>query len=227
MSEQTPDQPAPRAGSEGSVAVEVTGQVHSIVRAAEEVAGAVKREAEQRAQARLKEAEADASQRLAAARREADALLDERRRRLSELSDALMEQVEALLGELDRGRAVRTQLERVLEDLTVAGSAIEGERSGAGPPAVEGESPVRAADRDGDPDPGTAARSALEADRTTNAGSDRAQGDRVARARLVAVQMVRAGSSRAEVAAHLQRTFGLWDCHEVLDAAFKSAGTRA
>ena len=52
------------------------------------------------------------------------------------------------------------------------------------------------------------------------------QQDRFGGARQVAFQMAVAGSTRAEVAAHLQRTFELSDPHPVLNAVFGEADIR-
>ncbi len=49
-------------------------------------------------------------------------------------------------------------------------------------------------------------------------------GDRFDGARLVALQMAVAGTSREEVEAHLRRGFGLEDPHPILDDVFGAAG---
>ena len=174
------------------VTASVTDEVDAIIMAAERVAEAIRREAEQRAEERLRAAEEAARHYVDGARRDA-----------KELSARLASVVQ-----------VRRQLEAALSALTAAEEGLPepGQTDGSGtdrprPWPFEG-APERSRGRArehgwpiGDP------------------GGERAKPG-LTGARLVAIQMALAGSSRAEVEAHLERTFGPPASEEMLDEAF-------
>lgn len=201
---------------------EVSERVRSLIMAAEKVADAVTREARRRSEGRLHDAEVEASQRLEAARREADALVTEQRLRISQLTDAIVERAERVLGDLDEAKAARARLETLIRSLDEASSQLEHEggngrldhRTGAvhrlpgpvdRPPAPRRSPDLRSPGVTSEPFPKDAERS---------------YGARREPPGLVAKAMAGAGSSRGDVAAHLQRTFDLNDPHKILDEVF-------
>ena len=210
------------AGNSGeAVANDVTREVRLILRSAEGLAAALRREAECQAEALIEEARQEAARRLDDARREADAIRTERVTRLNDLSDQIVARAEVTLGKLEAGQAARTHLDRLLDEIARATEGLEGEAvaHGQGRPgdhAVRAVGPVRRLE-------------SVDVFAPRQPTGVDPLGDRVDSfdvPRQVAFEMAVAGSTRAEVAAHLQRTFGLADAHVVLNEAFPNADGR-
>ncbi len=226
----TPDpEYAPRDERE-PLSATVGFHVRSIMAAAERAGAAARSQAEQRAAEVLREADDEARRRLERARREADDLVAARRRRLAELSDAVARRAEAVLADLDSAGQARRALDEVLRSLTAAAGSLPEGGSREWPleqvaPGTVPDSTAEASSSDsavkGSPTDSTAEASSREPaspDSGPRPGEGPAQG--LTGPRLVAYQMAQAGSTRAEVAAHVQRTFGLHDVHDVLNDVF-------
>jgi len=223
---------APSSG-EQSVGSEAGRQVRALLDSAEQVAAALREGAErdaavhrEEADTRLREAEIESQRIIDAARRQADSLLAERRRLLEDLSDAIAARAGSLLEPLDRAAAARRELDDVLRALADAADRLaKSEPAGTDSHASVGDRGRAEPSREPDP----AARASRGEDDGGRASPDAAPGadspvDDSGGARLVAAQMAAAGSSRGEVAGHLQRTFELADLHTILDDVFGDAG---
>ena len=207
------DQRDPAAGGAAGEALppSVAAKVSAVIAAAESLASDLRHEAEERAQARLREAEAEAERYLEEARRSAGGLAGESPARLLELSDAVIDRSAAVLEQLDREAASRRELRVLLELLVDAAERLAGE-------ARPGDAPSERAERSAEPlsdvvpfrRPRAAGRSDDAEDELEPPGD----------ARLVALQMAVAGSSRGEVAAHLRRAFDIQEPHAILDDVF-------
>jgi vacuolar-type H+-ATPase subunit H len=231
----------------GRFAGDASQRVHSIVSAAEREAAALIRDAEREAELIRREGQAEADRLVEEARVRADELVAERMRRISELSDGIVEQTELLFDRIDAAGHVRRQLDGLLRSLGEAAEAVSGESSVRRPaprPAARASTRApEAAARPGPParasEPGAAmpplrrdpappparpepARSAPEPMRSAPEPADRDdKGDaRFDGARLVALQMAVAGSTREEVHDELRRAFRLQDPSSILDDVF-------
>ena len=119
---------------------EVGERVRGIISAAESAAEVIRHEAEQEIAARRRLAEGERQRYLDAARHEADELLRRRIRRMSELSEALIEGAERLLGRIEGAQDLRHQLERTVAALAEAAERLASEtRSGVPYTAPEPE----------------------------------------------------------------------------------------
>ncbi len=211
---------APRTGE--PVAADVAGGVRAIVAEAERFAETIRQDAERRAEQRLRGVEEEVRRSLEDARRESEALLVAQQRR-AKLAEQVVERSEAISTELAAVRQAQRELNKALDSL---GAAVErmSRMEGDGYDTSR-ESAARSAD------PEAPERGLLAARDESPVGARPPRDERVRRvggARLVAAQMALAGSSRAEVAAHLQRTFEVPALHEILDEVFsQQAGTTA
>ena len=231
----------------GRFAGDASQRVHSIVAAAESEAAGLLRDAEREADLIRRDAQAEAERILDEARVRADDLVAERMQRIAELSDGIVEQTEMLFDRMDATDQVRRQLDGLLRSLGEAAEAVSREastrRPAASRPAAPRPSthqpsrpPVRRAEpvappRYREPAPVTpsAPRRPDPLDRAPepprhaapNGPAAEDPGDaRFDGARLVALQMAVAGSTREEVAAELQRAFRLQDPSSILDDVF-------
>ena len=112
---------------EDHISGEVGERVRSILSAAESAAEVIRHEADQEIAARKRIAEQERSRYLDAARQEADELLRRRIQRMQELSSALIEGAERLLGELDNAQDLRRQLDRTVAALVEAAARLSSE----------------------------------------------------------------------------------------------------
>jgi hypothetical protein len=179
---------------------QVAAEIRSLIAAAEATAAEMEREARDRAAAIVVEAEREGEHLIQQAREQAGALLADRRRRLDELSGEVASRAESALAELDRAAAARKTVDEALQALAASAEDVTKEDStSGGRPEAGRRSPPR---------------ERLETD-----GRDLHRGE-LSGAQLVASEMLKAGSDRAEVASHLRRTFGLRDPDGVLDPVF-------
>jgi hypothetical protein len=210
------------AGSEASVASEVTERVHAIITAAENVANAIRHDVAQEAEVRRREAEAEAQRYLEEARRKADVLAADRARRMAELSDTIIERTEALLGRLDGAEDVKRQLESLVRALGEAAEGLAPEVERLGEPGDEGGQPFpRWRERVEE----TAQAATESLDRGPVVPPPDAHGveggaGEFDDARLVAFQMAVAGGTRAEVAEHLSQAYDVVRPDTILDDVF-------
>ena len=112
---------------EDHISGEVGERVRSILSAAESAAEVIRHEAEQEIAARKRIAEQERSRYLETARQEADELLRRRIQRMQELSSALIEGAERLLGEFDNAQDLRRQLDRTVGALVEAAARLSTE----------------------------------------------------------------------------------------------------
>ena len=194
-----------RSGGEGSIASEVTSRVRSILSAAEDTAAVLEREARERADERLRDAESEAAELLVTARREAEALVEGAKVKLREALSAL----EA--GE-QPARSSAEAAGRLNADPPAAGA---GDHAAIGGVAANRARSLR------EPFYARPAPGGGNGPGSATDGRDRFDGPR-----QVALQMVAAGSTRAEVAAHLRRTFDVQDSSAVLNDVFGEPGVR-
>jgi hypothetical protein len=194
-----------RSGGEGSIASEVTSRVRSILSAAEDTAAVLEREARERADERLKDAESEADELLVTARREAGALVGGAKDKLRQALSGLEEPGE------QPGPSTAEAAGRLNADPPAAGA---GGGAAIGGAANRGRSPREPFYARPAPGGGNGPGSAVD-------GRERFDGPR-----QVALQMVAAGSTRAEVAAHLRRTFDVQDSSAVLNDVFGEPGVR-
>jgi vacuolar-type H+-ATPase subunit H len=195
---------------------------------------AVEREADRM----LEDARAEAEQQIELARRQADGLVAAQQRRISELSGALVERVESILARLDETTPIRESFDRLVEALGHAADqlALEieapqapGERGIAhapGPPPPTAPRPVE------EPEGAEATQepagvrhlrpSPSPADAPAAATGE--ESALVHRARQAVIQMAAAGTTRAQVAAHVRGSIGLANPEPLLDEIF-GAGT--
>jgi hypothetical protein len=191
------------------------------------VLDAVEREADRM----LEDARTQGEQQIALARRQADGLVAAQQRRILELSGALVERVESILARLDETAPIRESFDRLVEALGHAADqlALEieapqapGERGIAhapGPPPPTAPRPVE------EPEGAEAAEEPAGVRHLrpspSPAGEESAL---VHRARQAVIQMAAAGTTRAQVAAHVRGSIGLANPEPLLDEIF-GAGT--
>jgi hypothetical protein len=229
---------------EDHISGEIGERVRGIISAAESAAEVIRHEAEQEIAARKRLAEAERARYLDAARHEADELLRRRIQRMSELSEALIEGAERLLGRIDGAQDLRVQLDGAVASLAEAAERLASESRGAAPPPQPAPAPVEPVVRrepEPEPDAGVDAEIVLEdvevaddeeprlrpapepaeaaANGDRHAGID-AEADDVLAARLVALQMAVAGSPRGEVEEHLRSNFAVEDTTSILNDVF-------
>jgi hypothetical protein len=234
---------------EDHISGEIGERVRGIISAAESAAEVIRHEAEQEIAARKRLAEAERARYLDAARHEADELLRRRIQRMSELSEALIEGAERLLGRIDGAQDLRVQLDGAVASLAEAAERLANESRGAAPPQREPQpepaparaEPVVRREPEPEPDAGVDAEIVLEdvevaddeeprlrpapepaeaaANGDRHAGID-AEADDVLAARLVALQMAVAGSPRGEVEEHLRSNFAVEDTTSILNDVF-------
>ena len=229
---------------EDHISGEIGERVRSIISAAESTAGVIRQEAEQEIASRKRLAEAERARYLDSARHEADDLLRRRIARISELSEALVEGAERLLGRIEGAQDLRRELDRTVGLLAQAAERLANEsRSVAGPVAPE---PTPAPAPAPAPTPVTAPEAEAEAEEIIDAevadddeprlrpapepveaaanggghAPDDAEEDDVLAARLVALQMAVAGCPRGEVEEHLRSNFAVEDTTSILNDVF-------
>lgn len=218
----------------GRLAGDASQRVHSIVSAAEAEATGLLRDAEREAELIRRDAQSEGGRIIDEARRRADDLVAERMQRLAELSDSIVERSEMLFDRLDAAGHVKRQLDELLRSLGEVAEAVA--REGADrrpaprpaarttrapvPPAapIRPVAPAPAPRRE--PAPAQPRRpepvqTAPEPPRREDKSDARFDG-----ARLVALQMAVAGSTREEVYEELQRAFRLQDPSSILDDVF-------
>jgi hypothetical protein len=225
-----------QAGPSGEehVSIELGERVRAIVAAAESMAAAVRRDAEQYAERRRSEADSEAERALREARERADRMVAERLERIGKLSDRIVDRSDAVLQQLERGAAVRSQLDEVVRALgeTAERVADEAEELGPGPRSAEPEPEPAAADEPAAHEelplaeevaplrpPGDPLRRPPRA-APVPASTLEERDARLEDARLVALQMAVAGRSREEVDAHLRQAFEVQDPGPILDHIF-------
>jgi hypothetical protein len=237
----------------GRFAGDASQRVHSIVSAAETEAAGLLRDAEREADLIRREAQAESERILDDARVRADDLITERMQRIAELSDGIVEQTELLFDHFGSADQVRRQLDGLLRSLGEAAEAVSREASTRRPAAARpaqprpstpqtsrpsvrpAEPPVAPSYREPAPVTPAPPRRPDPLDRapeppppTTNGPAVEDPTDaRFDGARLVALQMAVAGSTREEVAAELQRAFRLQDPSSILDDVFGARRTPA
>jgi len=209
-----PDQP---------VAADVAGEVRAIIRAVERLAETIREDAAGQAAEMLRKAGDDARRQVEAAHREAQRVVAAGERRAAH-AERVLERSDAVSDDLAAVRRARHALDEALDSLGAAVERIS---------RAETESDT-GLNLDGDRPPsantGAAQGEGFHARASQPAVRDLPRAEEVVRgktgARLVAAQMALAGSSRAEVAAHLRRTFELpVALHEILDEVFDKRET--
>jgi hypothetical protein len=229
---------------EDHISGEVGERVRGIISAAESAAAVIRQQAEQEIAARKRLAEAERARYLDNARHEADDLLRRRIQRMSELSEALIEGADRLLGRLEGAQDLRRELDRTVASLAETAARLSSDSRNAGIPVQE-PSPAEPIQREPvpepDPEPAVEAEVVLEdvevadddeprlrpapepVDATANGGvhaPDDAEADDVLAARLVALQMAVAGCPRGEVEEHLRSNFAVEDTTSILNDVF-------
>jgi hypothetical protein len=226
--------------SYGRFAGDASQRVHSIVSAAEAEAAGLLRDAEREAELIRRDSQAEGDRIVEDARRRADELVAERLQRLADLSDGIVERSEMLFNEMDAAGHVKRQLDGLLRSLgemaeTVARESA-GRRPASRPAAHSARAPVPPAapapaiapapapppPTRRDPAPVTPVRRA-EPVQTAPEPPRRVEDKSDARfdgARLVALQMAVAGSTREEVHEELRRAFRLENPSSILDDVF-------
>lgn len=162
---------------------------------------------------------------VAEARQRLDAEVDERLRRLSEVTDSLVERAESVSRELD---GLGAALRRAAGDVSDTASApLTGdEDSGEAPPTVvsaadpPAASSVEHLEAELAGPPPEAYRPVLVGPPTSAPGATAVAEAPSDAARLVAVEMALAGSSREDVDRHLRGAFNLAGTGELLDDVF-------
>jgi hypothetical protein len=213
-------QPAPQDRFE-SVAAALAARVQSIVEAAEREAAAVQVDLE----VQRRQAEEERRNYLAAARTRADSLARQRLDRLHELTESLVARAELARRQLDELVALlgeasgELQQEQALADelLSPRGPAVADALAGTGPEAPP-ETPAEARPEP-EPEAGEPASVSPLRPAEEPPAPEPSTGDLDA-ARLAAIQMAVAGSTRDEVQAHLRERFGLEDVTAILDDVF-------
>lgn len=224
----------------------------AIARRAEREADATRRRGESDAAARVREAQeageeirrgadAEAARRLEEARRQADRLVGERTRRIRELSDSILGRGGAIVERLDSAETARRQLEGLVDALGRAAERLGRELTGEDEPPPATRSNGASAEPSEPPPAAPPSPAAVSgaAPPPSSPEPERAErplppltgrsGDRLGGARLVALQMAVAGSSRSEVEYRLQEAFALEDSSGILDPIFggESGGPRS
>lgn len=238
----------------GSFAGDASQRVHSIVSTAEAEAAGLLRDAEREAELIRRDAQAEVDRILEEARREADDLVAARVQLLADLSDGIVERTEMLFDRIDSAGHVKRQFDDLLRNLGEAADSVARDAGGRRPVTRSSHvaRPSTHAPRPAAPQPARPAASTVrpvasppapappprrepapapvrrpepvqrvpESPRTVDDQSDA----RFDGARLVALQMAVAGSTREEVHSELQRAFRLADPSSILDDVF--GGTR-
>jgi len=234
----------------GSFAGDASQRVQSIVSAAEAEASGLLRDAEREAELIRREAHAEGDRVVDEARRRADELVAERMQVLADLSDGIVERTEMLFDRIDATGHVKRQFDDLLRSLGEAADGVAREgaarravsrpsahvpRSSAHAPRPsathvprEPVAPVRPVAPTPAPEPAPRPAAAPRARRPEPVQSapeqprreDDKSDARFDGARLVALQMAVAGSTREEVHAELQRAFRLNDPSSILDDVF-------
>jgi hypothetical protein len=233
----------------GSFAGDASQRVQAIVSAAEAEASGLLRDAEREAELIRREAQAEGDRVVDDARRRADELVAERMQVLADLSDGIVERTEMLFDRIDATGHVKRQFDDLLRSLGEAAEGVAREgaarrsvsrtsahvprssahapRPAATPAPREPVAPVRPIAPTPAPAPEPAPRpvAAPRARRPEPVPEAPPRVDdktdaRFDGARLVALQMAVAGSTREEVHAELQRAFRLSDPSSILDDVF-------
>lgn len=223
----------------GSFAGDASQRVHSILSAAEQEAAGLVRDAEREAEVILREAHAEGERVVEEARRLADDLVQERMHRLGELRRQFDDLLRSL-GEVSEsaaredarhfGRAAAPPL-RHAAPASPRHTPPPAPRQPPPPPATMRPVPPAPAAAPTPPPPSPARREPApppparrpEPVPSTSEAARRVEDKSDARfdgARLVALQMAVAGSTREEVHAELQRSFRLADPSPILDDVF-------
>ena len=233
----------------GNFAGDASQRVQSIVSTAEAEAAGLLRDAEREAELIRRDAQAEADAIVDDARRRADELVAERMQVIADMSDGIVERTEMLFDRIDATGHVKRQFDDLLRSLGEAAENVAREGSSRRsarsahvprpaahtprPPAAQPARPAGAPVRPVAPAPGPAPAPRREpapapqvrrpepvqsspAPRQVEDHSDA----RFDGARLVALQMAVAGSTREEVHAELQRAFRLSDPSSILDDVF-------
>ena len=222
--------------SYGRFAGDASQRVHSIVSAAEAEAAGLLRDAEREAELIRRDAQSEGDRIVDDARRRADELVAERMQRLAELSDGIVERAEMLFDRMDAAGHVKRQLDGLLRSLGEVAETVARETDGRRPasrPAPQTrrspQTPPPAPVRPVAPAPPAPAAAVPPAPTPVPAPPVRRPEPvqtapepprRVDGARLVALQMAVAGSTREEVHEELQRAFRLPDPSSILDDVF-------
>ena len=207
------------------MAGEVAQQVQSIIEAAERAAAEIRRDAELGARRQTE------------GTRRALSGTAESLRRLSSLADTLVDQGEMLKSQCAELLASLSEIEGVEDRAPIVSAPRTDRRADDAAAWRSGEMPPRGEElppggeempprdeprfaRAPDPfEPPRPPRPPRAQPRREENGQGR---DRVSGARLVAMQMAVAGSTRREVEEHLGRAFGLDDPHQIVDDLFGS-----
>ena len=233
--------------SYGRFAGDASQRVHSIVSAAETEATGLLRDAEREAELIRREAQAEGDRIVEDARRRADELVAERVQRLAEISDAVVERSEMLFDRMDAAGHVKRQLDGLLRSLGEVAEAVARESAGRRPaarpeartahapapppapvrpvaPAPVSEPPPRRREpppvaQVRRPEPVRAPQPPRREPEPPRREDDKSDA-RFDGARLVALQMAVAGSTREEVHEELQRAFRLQDPSSIIDDVF-------
>jgi len=234
----------------GHFAGDASQRVQSIVSAAEGEAAGLLRDAERQAEQIRREAQAEGDRLIEDARSRADDLVAERVQLIADLTDGIVERTEALFDRIDATGHVKRQFDDLLRGLGDAAENLAREAGSRRPvsrasaqtalPAAAAHTPrtpaapIRpvAPTPAPIPTPSTPPRrepppvphvrrpepvsSAPEPSRRVDDKTDA----RFDGARLVALQMAVAGSTREEVHSELQRAFRLADPSPILDDVF-------
>jgi hypothetical protein len=226
----------------GSFAGDASQRVHAIVSAAEAEAAGLVRDAEREAELIRREVQVEADAIVEDARRRADDLVAERVQLLAALSDGIIERTEMLFDRIDAAGHVKRQVDDLLRTLGETAESVAREagtrRSAPRQPAHTprpaathtprtttahtprpSAPPVRSvapAPAPAPPPRRERVSAAPEPQRRVDDKSDA----RFDGARLVALQMAVAGSTREEVHSELQRAFRLADPSSILDDVF-------
>jgi hypothetical protein len=189
---------------------------------------AVEREADRM----LEDARAEAEQQIELARRQADGLVAAQQRRISELSGALVERVESILARLDETAPIRESFDRLVTELGHAADRLALEIEAPPAPRQQGPPPPTPPTRLEEPEDAEAPHepagvrhlrpSPAPADAPAAASGE--ESALVHRARQAVIQMAAAGTTRAQVAAHVRGSIGLANPEPLLDEIF-GAGT--
>jgi hypothetical protein len=224
------DQPEDRFDS---VAEALAARVKAIVQAAEEQAAAMQGDLEIQRQ----EAEAERRSYLAAARTHADSLARQRLDRLHALTEGLVDRAERcrrelddLLGLLGEATGELRREEATSHDLATGGAVSQPPDPVAADPlgdprlSDERPSPAPTPTPGPSPAPGPAPPHAAAPEPTREPGEPPPEpgeeNEDLDAARLAAIQMAVAGSTREEVERHLRERFGVRSVDPILDDVF-------
>jgi hypothetical protein len=164
--------------------------------------------------------EAELRTQVAEARQRLDAEVDERLRRLREVTDSLLERAQSVSDELD---GLASALRRAATDAAATANAPLGAEMNGEPeatPTVVSPAPPQVDALEAElsaPASGATAAAAVAAEPAPSAGTTTSPSDA---ARLVAVEMALAGSSREDVDRHLRSAYNVTDTGDLLDDVF-------